>query len=186
MILLIQNYNRILFCVKIYYMATTEKPISEKQAMKKKLVHNLIELVIWCVLLWMCYGYIQTHPAEKISFFSWYKVIYQQTEIFFQNIFGKNWELLRQKYNLESYYQVLITLSEEKPCIDPEIVTDLHQTYEKLQDEPKNTLEHTLQYYVDKQYEFDDKLKVECPIETEELVIPGVVEEISPEAEILW
>ena len=92
---------------------------------------------------------------------------------------------MRQKYNLESYYQVLITLSEEKPCIDPEIVTNLHQTYEKLQDEPKNTLEHTLQYYVDKQYEFDDKLKVECPIETEELVIPGVVEEISPEAEIL-
>ena len=164
----------------------TEKPVSEKQAMKKKLIHNLIELVIWCVLLWMCYGYIQTHPAEKISFFSWYKVIYQQTEIFFQNIFGKNWELLRQKYNLESYYQVLITLSEEKPCIAPEIVTDLHETYEKLQDEPKNTLEHTLQYYVDKQYEFDDELRIECPIESEEIEIPEEVEEVFPDAEIMW
>jgi len=163
----------------------TEKPISEKQAMRKKLVNNLIELVIWCVLLWMCYGYIQTHPAEKISFFSWYKVIYQQTEIFFQNIFGKNWEILRQKYSLESYYQALITLSEEKPCIDPEIVTDLHETYEKLQDEPKNTLDHRLQYYMDKQFEFDDKLKVECPIVNDELEISDVVEELSPEAEII-
>ena len=156
-----------------------EKPITEKQAMKKKLIHNLIELVIWCVLLWMCYGYIQTHPAEKISFFSGYKVIYQQTEIFFQNIFGKNGELLKQKYNLESYYQALITLSEEKPCVDSEIVTDLHETYEKLQKEPKNTLEHTLDYYVRKQYEFDDELKQECPFGED--ISNEVVENLSEE-----
>jgi len=143
-------------------MTNTEKPITEKQAMKKKLMHDLIELFIWLALLWMCYGYIQTHPAEKISFFSWYKVIYQQTEIFFQNLFGKNWDLLKQKYNLESYYQVMITLSEEKPCIDPEVVEDLHNTYEALQDEHKNTLEHRLHYYVEKQYEFDEILRKDC------------------------
>ena len=146
-----------------------EKPLSEKQAMKKKLMHNLIELVIGVTLLWMCYGYIQSHPAEKISFFSWYKVIYQQTEIFFQNLFGKNWERLRQKYSLESYYQVMITLSEEKPCVNPEVVKDLHETYEALQDEPKNTLEHRLQYYIEKQYKFDEELRKECPVEIEDL-----------------
>ena len=138
---------------------TTEKPISEKKAMKKKLIHNIIELVIWLTLLWMCYGYLQTHPAEKISFFSWYKVIYQQTEIFFQNLFGKNWEWLRQKYSLESYYQAMITLSEEKPCIDSGVVLDLHETYKALQNEPKNTLEPNQQYYVEKQYTFDEKLR---------------------------
>lgn len=146
----------------------TEKPISEKKSMKKKLFHNLIELVIWLVLLWMCYWYLQTHPAEKISFFSWYKVIYQQTEIFFQNLFGKNGELLKQKYNLESYYQVLITLSEEKPCISPEVVEDLHKVYKSLVNEPKSTLGRTLQYYIDKQYEFDDELRRECPIIAED------------------
>ena len=135
---------------------------AEKQAMKKKLIHNLIELVIWVVLLWMCYGYIQSHPAEKISFFSWYKVIYQQTEIFFQNIFGENGDLLKEKYDLESYYQVLITLSEEKSCLDPKVIEDLHATYKKLLDEPKNSLEHTLPYYINKQYEFDAELKKEC------------------------
>ena len=139
-----------------------DKSISERKLMKKKLVHNLIELCIWLVLLWMCYWYIQIHPAEKISFFSWYKVIYQQTEIFFQNLFGKNGELLRQKYTLESYYQVMITLSEEKPCINASTVKDLHETYKALQDEPKSTLEYTLQYYIDKQYEFDEELRKEC------------------------
>ena len=144
---------------------TTEKVIPEKKSMKKKLIHNLIELIIWIVLLWMCYWYIQSHPAERVSFFSWYKVIYQQTEIFFQDLFGKNGEWLRQKYNLESYYQVMITLSEEKPCVDAWVVKDLHETYMALQNEPKNTLEHRLQYYIEKQYEFDDELRKDCSIE---------------------
>jgi hypothetical protein len=83
-------------------------------------------------------------------------------------LFGKNGELLKQKYNLESYYQVLITLSEEKPCIDSEIVEDLHKVYNSLVDEPKNTLGRTLQYYIDKQYEFDDELRKECPVINED------------------
>ena len=164
---------------------SNDKPITEKQAMKKKLVHNLVELAIWLVLLWMCYGYLQSHPAEKISFFSWYKVIYQQTEIFFQNLFGHNWEWLRQKYSLESYYQVMITQAEEKPCVDAELVKDLHETYEKLQKEPKNTLEHTLQNYIEKQYEFDEALRKECLIESDKPEVLDEVEELSSDAEIM-
>ena len=166
----------ILFFVSFYLYMTTEKPISEKKAMKKKLIHNLIELFVWLVLLWMCYGYLQSHPAEKISFFSWYKVIYQQTEIFFQNIFGKNGDLLKQKYSLESYYQVMITQAEEKPCVDSEVVKSLHETYEALQDEPKNTLEHKLQYYIEKQYEFDQELRKECPVQDLQSVTSETVE----------
>ena len=142
---------------------SSEQSISSNSAMKKKLIQDLIELAIWVILLLMCYGYLQSHPAEKISFFSWYKVIYQQTEIFFQNLFGKNWERLKQKYNLESYYQVMITQAEEKPCVDPEIIKDLHETYSKLQKEPKNTLEYKLNIYIEKQHEFDSKLRQWCP-----------------------
>ena len=48
MILLIQDYrdSDFLFFIKNYWYMTTEQPVSEKQAMKKKLIHNLIELVI--------------------------------------------------------------------------------------------------------------------------------------------
>ena len=57
----------------------------------------------------------------------------------------------------------MVTLSEEKPCVDPDLIVDLHETYEALQNEPKATLEHTLQGYLDKQREFDEELKKECP-----------------------
>ena len=76
----------------------------------------------------------------------------------------------------------MITLSEEKPCIDAEVIEDLHATYEALQDEPKNTLEHTLEYYIAKQYEFDEKLRKECPFND---AIPSEVTEVSPEAQVM-
>jgi len=78
----------------------------------------------------------------------------------------------------------MITQAEEKPCVDPEVINDLHDTYVALQKEPKNTLEHRLQYYIEKQYKFDEKLRKDCPVEDEEEV-SEVVEEISSDAEIM-
>ena len=75
----------------------------------------------------------------------------------------------------------MITLSEEKPCIDSDVIKDLHETYDALQNEPKNTLENRLQYYIDKQYEFDWELRKECPVETEEVENLEVNEEVPTE-----
>jgi hypothetical protein len=61
----------------------------------------------------------------------------------------------------------MITQAEEKPCVDAGVVNSLHETYKALLDEPKNTLEHKLQYYIDKQYEFDSELRKECPVQNE-------------------
>ena len=79
----------------------------------------------------------------------------------------------------------MITQAEEKPCVDVELVKDLHETYEKLQKEPKNTLEHTLQNYIEKQYEFDEALRKECVIESDETEVLDEVEELSSDAEIM-
>ena len=79
----------------------------------------------------------------------------------------------------------MITQAEEKPCVDSELVRDLHETYAALQDEPKNTLEYRLQSYIEKQYKFDEELRKDCPIVDEEIQIPEVVEEISPDAQLM-
>ena len=77
----------------------------------------------------------------------------------------------------------MITQAEEKPCVDPEVVKNLHETYAALQDEPKNTLEYKLQSYIDKQYIFDEELRKECPKDDEEIL--NDVEENSQDIEIL-
>ncbi|MDR3168308.1 MAG: hypothetical protein LBU27_00660 [Candidatus Peribacteria bacterium] len=130
--------------------------------MKKKFLHNIVKFILGLLLLTLCFTYLQSHPAERISFFSGFKVIFQNAEIFFQNLFGKNGDLLKQKYSLESYYEALISLSEEKPCVEASLIKDLHTTYEKLLNEPKSTLNYTLNDYIHKQIEFDRALRVEC------------------------
>jgi hypothetical protein len=154
----------------------------EMKEVKRRFKANVVKFVIGTGLLVVCYCYVHAHPAEEIAFFSGFKVIFQNAEIFFQNIFGENGNLLKQKYALEGYYQVLISLSEEKPCIDPQLVQDLHDTYERLVAEPKNTLSHTLDGYIQKQFDFDRVLRVNC----DSLAVPfaeEVVEiaEASPE-----
>ncbi|GHV25634.1 hypothetical protein FACS1894176_04610 [Bacteroidia bacterium] len=131
---------------------------------KKNFLQNIVKFILGLFLLSICYGYLQSHPAEEISFFSGFKVIFQNAEIFFQNLFGKNGDLLRQKYSLESYYQALISLSEEKPCVDPQLIQELHDTYNQLLTEPKNTLTYTLNDYIQKQMEFDRALRVNCDV----------------------
>ena len=61
----------------------------------------------------------------------------------------------------------------------------MHETYAALQKEPKNTLEYKLQLYIEKQYKFDEELRKDCPIETEELKVPEAVTEVSPDAAIM-
>jgi hypothetical protein len=53
--------------------------------------------------------------------------------------------------------------------VDPEVVKNLHETYAALQEEPKNTLEHELEYYIEKQYEFDEELRKDCSVEEERI-----------------
>lgn len=131
-------------------------------AIKKKFMHNVIKFLIGSVLLVICWGYVAKHPAEKISFFSGFKVIWQNAEITFANLFGENGEYLKQKYSLESYYEAMITLAEGKPCVDPEIVKDLHTTYDELLAEPKHTLKIGLPKYIKKQMMFDEAFDVKC------------------------
>jgi hypothetical protein len=148
--------------------------MAEMKEIKKRFFGNCIKFIIGIILLFFSYSYVVSHPAEEIAFFSGFKVIFQNAEIFFQNIFGKNGDLLKQKYSLESYYQALISLSEEKPCIDPQLVQDLHDTYAQLLVEPKSTLSYTLDGYIQKQFDFDRALRVNC----DSLAVP-VVEEVN-------
>lgn len=129
---------------------------------KKKLIHNTIKFVIGISLLITCRFYVESHPAEKISFFSWFKVIWQNVDIALANIIWDNWAILKQKYHLESYYEALIALSEEKPCVEASIKLELHDTYDSLVNEPKNTFANKLDDYIQKQIDFERELRVEC------------------------
>jgi hypothetical protein len=45
---------------------------------------------------------------------------------------GKNVDAIKQKHNLEQYFQELIRVTDERPCVDPTVVSSLHEDYATL------------------------------------------------------
>jgi len=122
---------------------------------KKEFKWNIVKFIIWCVLLWMCRTYLQNHPAERISVFSGFEVLWQKVEILWNNRFSSNGNLLENKYSMEKYFKELITLAENNPCMTSDQLADLENTYKNLQEEDNATLNDTLPEYTKQAYIFE-------------------------------
>ena len=126
---------------------------------KKQLKWNIIKFVIWLILLALSRWYIQKHPAEKVSVFSGFDVLWQKIEIFFQNTFKGNWKLLEQKYSVEKWYKELVSMAEWNSCVSTEEYSEIEKAYENLKNESNDTLNDVLPEYIRQGYEFEDKVK---------------------------
>lgn len=129
---------------------------------KSELKRNFIKFCIWLVLLWFCYVYIQRNPAERVSIFSWFEVIYQKIQIVVRNVLWENGELLKRKYSLEKYYKELISAAEDRKCIDVDTINKLIHEYENLKREWLETLADNLPYYSKSSYQYEAKIEEWC------------------------
>lgn len=128
-------------------------------AERKQLKKNIVKFGIWAILLVMSWSYLGKHPAEKVSVFSWFEVMYQKAGVFIQSKFGDGWELLKRKYSMQKYYKELIRMAENNKCLDPGTVTELERLYHNLKKEDEDMLESALPEYTKKAYEFDNIVK---------------------------
>lgn len=131
--------------------------------MRKIFKNNLIKLTIGLLLLFFCYLYIQKYPAEKIAIFSWFDVMIQRVEIFFNKFSssGKS-EDLKTKYDYEKAYEELLRVVEANGCKDPNIHSELLNTLESLQSESSKTLSENMPMYMRKATEFKTRVAESC------------------------
>ncbi len=123
----------------------------EEKAFVRK---NLIKLIIGLILLWFSFSYIQSHPAEKASIFSWFQVLWQRVVVYVHKVTNTNSEAFQKKFDYEKTYQELISMAENKACVDPNVLTELNETYLKLKKEWLKTLEENLPGYIRKANEY--------------------------------
>lgn len=95
---------------------------------KKRLKVNVIEFIIGVLLLWFCWGYLQTHPAEEVSLFTGVEVIVQKAKIWL----SAEWESLKIKYELERSFDDAISLAGSSECIGPVYLAELKKQYKAL------------------------------------------------------
>ncbi len=85
--------------------------------MKRKIIVNIIELILWSIMLFICYCYVTLNSAEKTNFISGLDVLKHKVEILFGNVIGK-WDSSQaqaQQSMIRNYREILL-FAKEKAC----------------------------------------------------------------------
>ncbi|MEI8091485.1 MAG: hypothetical protein WCG98_04580 [bacterium] len=125
-----------------------------EQGQKRILRNNIIKFAIGLILLGFSYGYMVNHPAEKASIFSGFEVLWQRISVFVHQVTKSNPEALKRKYDYEKTYDELVKMGESKNCVDPNVMTELNETFLALKKEPIKDLDTTLPGYMRKASEY--------------------------------
>lgn len=108
--------------------------IAEDLAHKKTLaITNLIEFLVWIILLAFCWFYLQTHPAEKVSLFSWVEMMREKVQMWFSAVPDEDKTIIRQKESLEKTMQEIVLLSKESTCLDEATRSNIEASFSRLQ-----------------------------------------------------
>ncbi len=129
---------------------------------KSRLRMNLIEFIIWLILLIFAFNYLKSHPAERTSMFAWIEVLFQRAEIFMWNIFWEDWDMLKDKQQLERYYKELISTMENGQCADAETIESAKERYSMLTSIDVESYKENLKLYQWFARSYATKIKENC------------------------
>jgi len=120
-------------------------------AKKNKLKVNVLELLVWWILLFFCFQYLQTHPAEKVALLSGFEVITQKVRVFFAD----ESQDLQWKYDLERSFVEVISLAKEWSCLAVDEIKEIENrlyALEKMDFSTYESQKSAFLNYLRKQY----------------------------------
>ncbi len=132
----------------------------QKSTFKK----NIIQIIVWLILLLVCFVYILYRPAEKNSLLSGFTIMKEKISIFVESIQSGNSEIIENKYALEKYLEDISSVAEQWNCASAEIKEDIAYIYSWLTNNTTQELLENFSSYVKLVYEIDSKVKENCNI----------------------
>lgn len=99
---------------------------------KKKFTMNLVEFLIWAALLVFCFSYLQSHPAEKSSLFSWTEAIIQKVKINISQWTKGHWWELAWQFQLERTFDEILNTWIMWKCLSWDEIEKIQRAVEKL------------------------------------------------------
>jgi len=85
-------------------------------------------------------------------------VLWQRAVVYVHKVTNTNSEAFQKKFDYEKTYQELMNMAENKKCVDPEVFTEISESYANLQKEGISTLEENLPGYVRKANEYKNMI----------------------------
>jgi len=130
--------------------------------MKSILKRNIVKFIVWSLLLFACYRYVQQYPAERIAITSGFQVMIQKIQITFDGLLNHNTDAMKSKFDYEKAYDELIRIAEGNWCNDVSLLGEMKQTLVDFKAESNATIANTLPGYIRKANEFKTRVSQQC------------------------
>lgn len=130
--------------------------------MKSILKRNIVKFIVWSLLLFACYRYVQQYPAEQIAITSGFQVMIQKIQITFDGLLNHNTDAMKSKFDYEKAYDELIRIAEGNWCNDVSLLGEMKQTLVDFKAESNATIANTLPGYIRKANEFKTRVSQQC------------------------
>lgn len=130
--------------------------------MKSILKWNIVKFIVWSILLFACYRYVQYYPAEKIAITSGFQVMLQKAQIMFDGFVNHNADAMKTKFDYIKAYEELIRIAEGNGCNDSALLGQMKQTLVDFNAESNTTIANTLPGYIRKANEFKNRVADQC------------------------
>lgn len=101
---------------------------------KRKLLKNLIQLVIGIIFLFFSYQYLTQHPAEKTSIVSWVTILSQKVKVMFYSMFSDEWSTLDEKYKVERNFREILSTMDNSKCLTIQDYQEVKNKLDSIQD----------------------------------------------------
>ncbi len=122
---------------------------------KLQLRSNVIEFIVWLVLLLFCFQYLSTHPAEKTSIISWIEIMYQKVFIYISNILYWDGTIRKEKNELIRTYGDIIAQVQESQCdgvISKNLIEQKLEQLKNLSSDEYAIVKETYKMFISGQY----------------------------------
>ncbi len=131
-----------------------------------KLPMNVVEFLVWVWLLIFCWSYIQSHPAEKSSLFSWIEVIVEKTKVRFSEWTTGQWPDLQNKFQLVRTFDEILSLANwVEWCLTQEDISKVNRAKDKLEELSVEEFMQQERAFTTVANLFYTKIKEECSIQ---------------------
>ncbi len=125
-----------------------EQELQEKYVEKKWRVRmNIIEMIVWLILLIFAFNYLKSHPAEKTSIFAGIEVMIDKVEVLISNIRWGNGEYTKNKQQMERMLSDLITTMKDGECLDTNSITIAEKRFSDMQSLSSSQYKERLQEF---------------------------------------
>ncbi|MEI7920069.1 MAG: hypothetical protein WCH65_08175 [bacterium] len=85
-------------------------------------------------------------------------MLWQRVVVYVHKVTNTDSEAFQKKFDYEKTYQELINMAQNKKCVDPEVLTEITESYDNLQKEGISTLDENLPGYIRKANEYKNMI----------------------------